>query len=579
MDDDDTIWIDHRHTEKGSGLTVSFNGTRGDYIGSLKHELAHFTIATGGHHTYSAVNFGLGRDSYSPYDMILSGYMQPKIFNFNTQIDFTLGDFSSRNNDTIGNILKVPISGEEYFLISSRRKVSRWDRVISGDTILKLGTFSDNTEYGKGVYIYHIKNGIFHPGGDISPQDMECADGYWQWSDSPSGHHYQTVPTTCYQSPPGWPYFNKLNPLYTNDESIIENPISVGDGQSFYHSYCYNDTTCGAWVKWWGFGEKEANSCLVGKDRRITNKNEIYSSLEAFGDRWDAWNVGYNEVFSPYSSPSTKSWNNSETGIFIWHYSQNGNDAKFEIYKASEYGGTTSLAAILEATPPSRPMGIVVDYHLEGENIMRPIITWNHNKEPDMLRTDLKKRYKIWRATQTNMNYVPTSYTLLKTLDIDSGTAPSYIDTSIIGWGSAWPGMGEQTEYPVRYSVQAIDTNNDASVQSDFGSAIGLKNCWPCSEGARIEPGEIPETYNLYENYPNPFNPETKIKFDLPIDNNVTIKVYNILGKEIYTLVNDFKQAGRYLISFNGSNLSSGIYYYRIKAGEFEQVRKMILMK
>jgi hypothetical protein len=106
-------------------------------------------------------------------------------------------------------------------------------------------------------------------------------------------------------------------------------------------------------------------------------------------------------------------------------------------------------------------------------------------------------------------------------------------------------------------------------------------NCTVCAIGDRIqlEEGEIPKTYNLYENYPNPFNPETKIKFDLPIDNYVMIKVYNILGKEIYTLVNDFKQAGRYLVSFNGSNLSSGIYYYKITAGNFEQVKKMILIK
>lgn len=96
----------------------------------------------------------------------------------------------------------------------------------------------------------------------------------------------------------------------------------------------------------------------------------------------------------------------------------------------------------------------------------------------------------------------------------------------------------------------------------------------------------MPASYILYQNYPNPFNPETKIKFDLPIDNYVTIKVYDILGKEIFTLVNELKQAGRYVISFNarlmarqGNNLSSGIYYYKIKAGSFEKVRKMVLIR
>ncbi len=323
------------------------------------------------------------------------------------------------------------------------------------------------------------------------------------------------------------------------------------------------------------------NPVIRGTDRLFTNDLDYWYSLPVYGDRWDGWNVGYNEVFSPYSSPNTRKMNNDTCGIFIWYQAVDTStkEATLKLYRSGQGGFTRD--SILHLTPPSKPMGIVADYHLEGENIMRPIITWNHNREPDMLRTDLKKRYKIWRATRENMNYVPTNYTLIRTLDIDSGTAPSFIDTTIIALGSAWPGMGEQTEYPVRYRVQAIDKWGDSSVRSDFGSVIGIMNCTVCAIGDRIqlEEGEIPKTYNLYENYPNPFNPETKIKFDLPIDNYVMIKVYNILGKEIYTLVNDFKQAGRYLVSFNGSNLSSGIYYYKITAGNFEQVKKMILIK
>lgn len=94
-----------------------------------------------------------------------------------------------------------------------------------------------------------------------------------------------------------------------------------------------------------------------------------------------------------------------------------------------------------------------------------------------------------------------------------------------------------------------------------------------------LQEGEIPDYYKLYGNYPNPFNPETKIKFDLPEDNFITLKIYNSLGKEILTLVNELRNSGRYDISFDGTNLPSGIYYYRIKAGNFEAVRKMVLVK
>ncbi|MBK6875021.1 MAG: T9SS type A sorting domain-containing protein [Ignavibacteria bacterium] len=89
----------------------------------------------------------------------------------------------------------------------------------------------------------------------------------------------------------------------------------------------------------------------------------------------------------------------------------------------------------------------------------------------------------------------------------------------------------------------------------------------------------LPKTYSLSQNYPNPFNPNTNIRYDLPQDNFVTIKVYDVLGKEVLTLVNEYKQAGRYLVSFNAANFSSGIYFYTIQAGEYEYTRRMTMLK
>ncbi|MBK9227380.1 MAG: T9SS type A sorting domain-containing protein [Ignavibacteria bacterium] len=87
------------------------------------------------------------------------------------------------------------------------------------------------------------------------------------------------------------------------------------------------------------------------------------------------------------------------------------------------------------------------------------------------------------------------------------------------------------------------------------------------------------EEITLLGNYPNPFNPVTNIRYDLQQDNFVTIRVYDVLGKEVVTLVNQNKQAGKYLISFKGTGLSSGIYLYKIKAGEYEHTRRMTLLK
>jgi hypothetical protein len=86
-------------------------------------------------------------------------------------------------------------------------------------------------------------------------------------------------------------------------------------------------------------------------------------------------------------------------------------------------------------------------------------------------------------------------------------------------------------------------------------------------------------SFDLAQNYPNPFNPTTKIKYQIPEQVFVTIKVYDVLGKEIASLVNEEKLNGNYEVEFIGEGLASGIYYYRIIAGEFTQTRKMILLK
>ena len=112
-----------------------------------------------------------------------------------------------------------------------------------------------------------------------------------------------------------------------------------------------------------------------------------------------------------------------------------------------------------------------------------------------------------------------------------------------------------------------------------LGELIGVK---PISE-------EIPIAFALYQNYPNPFNPVTKIKFSIPFlplgkgeaegVGVVTLNIYDILGREVATLVNEKLSPGTYEVEWNGSNYSSGIYFYKFSAGEFMETRKMLLVK
>ena len=88
-----------------------------------------------------------------------------------------------------------------------------------------------------------------------------------------------------------------------------------------------------------------------------------------------------------------------------------------------------------------------------------------------------------------------------------------------------------------------------------------------------------PNQYRLYQNYPNPFNPSTIIEFTLPKSDFVELKVYNILGKEVTTLISKKLNQGNHTYTFDGKNLASGIYCYQLVAGEYREVKKMILLR
>ena len=105
---------------------------------------------------------------------------------------------------------------------------------------------------------------------------------------------------------------------------------------------------------------------------------------------------------------------------------------------------------------------------------------------------------------------------------------------------------------------------------ADFGTITGI-------EGPQVAP--IPVRYSLEQNYPNPFNPSTVIEYRLPAAGYVTLKVYNVLGQLVRTLVDGVQTAGNYSARFDGPGLSSGMYFYRLQSGSFTQVKKMMLLK
>ncbi|MBK7868323.1 MAG: T9SS type A sorting domain-containing protein [Ignavibacteriales bacterium] len=85
--------------------------------------------------------------------------------------------------------------------------------------------------------------------------------------------------------------------------------------------------------------------------------------------------------------------------------------------------------------------------------------------------------------------------------------------------------------------------------------------------------------YNLSQNYPNPFNPSTVIKYHLAESNHVTLKIYDVMGNQISTLVDEDKPAGVHSVEFNAEHLSSGVYFYQLRSGEFVDMKKLSLIK
>ncbi len=119
-----------------------------------------------------------------------------------------------------------------------------------------------------------------------------------------------------------------------------------------------------------------------------------------------------------------------------------------------------------------------------------------------------------------------------------------------------------------------VDNGNDGTID-DTLSLVNQVTGIIDDQGSLL----TPNSFNLAQNYPNPFNPSTKISWQSPVGSHQTLKVYDVLGNEVATIVDEFREAGRYEITFDASNLSSGIYFYRLQAGSFVETKKMIFLK
>jgi hypothetical protein len=220
----------------------------------------------------------------------------------------------------------------------------------------------------------------------------------------------------------------------------------------------------------------------------------------------------------------------------------------FLVYK--DYpGGSNYLKYTQYDAAPLAPQNLTVSASANNH----PLLNWTKNNEADI------QHYKIYKY----------SYAELGWQYYGSSTTNSFEDlneTYVTGGAIA-------NEHWVYYKVTAVDLH---PYESPASNQVGAR-----VKGAALEKrgGSTSFTYSLDQNYPNPFNPSTKISYSIKEEGLVTLKVYDILGKEIATLINENKSEGNYEVDFNASALPSGLYIYKIQTGNFTDVKKMILTK
>lgn len=188
-------------------------------------------------------------------------------------------------------------------------------------------------------------------------------------------------------------------------------------------------------------------------------------------------------------------------------------------------------------------------------------LTWEANLEDDIAS------YKIYRALEDTDGMYAFHYIATVTHDPNSSTQ-SYIDYDVVT--TRMP----NTTLKYHYKLKAIDNTNKESVFSDPDWIDALS-------GPMEKSGKYSEkvSYALYDNYPNPFNPTTTISYSIKKNGLTSLKVYDILGNEVATLVNENETAGNYSVEFNAEQLPSGIYIYRLISGSFTASKKLILLK
>lgn len=189
----------------------------------------------------------------------------------------------------------------------------------------------------------------------------------------------------------------------------------------------------------------------------------------------------------------------------------------------------------------------------------------------------------VFKSTDNGMNWIQFSSLNASCIEVNpDDSAIIYIGTNNGVYRSITGGQTfnhSEISFPNSNLILGLSKDANSGDTIIVCTQRGIYKVWDLQTGITKINSAVPEKYSLMQNYPNPFNPETKIRYDIRTYGNVLLNVYDNNGREIETLVNEEQSPGTYEITFNGSSLPSGVYFYKVETGNYFASKKMIVLK
>jgi hypothetical protein len=178
-----------------------------------------------------------------------------------------------------------------------------------------------------------------------------------------------------------------------------------------------------------------------------------------------------------------------------------------------------------------------------------------------------------WTAVNTGLSDIDVRALVVSGTTLFAGTHGGVFVSTISG--ANWTAVNKGLAASNVYAFAVSGTNLFAGT----GGGVWRRPLSEMIASIGVATSELPRVFFLHQNYPNPFNPSTTIKFELPRALEVNLTVFDILGREVSVLVKDRRDAGFYGVKLDGSNLASGVYFYRLQAGDFVATKRLLLLK